>query len=110
MPKNEPSLTRVGLARAVSNELGLSLSDSAQLVGELLGHLMEALVRGETVKISGFGAFHQRTRPEQMGRNPKTMEPAIVPESRRIYFAASGKMRAQVAQLPASRAAAGKRR
>ena len=66
------TLTRMDLSEAVFREVGLSRNESAQLVESVLGHLSDALARGESVKISSFGTFSVRAKTARVGRNPKT--------------------------------------
>jgi integration host factor subunit alpha len=70
----DKTLTRMDLADAVHNEVGLSRNDSADLVESVLSHISDALVSGETVKISSFGTFAVREKAARVGRNPKTRE------------------------------------
>ena len=58
--------------------------------------IAEALERGETVKLSGFGVFQVREKRARMGRNPKTGEPAAIDPRRVISFRASQVMKARV--------------
>ena len=51
------TLTRSDLSEAVYREVGLSRTESADLVESILAHLSDALVGGDTVKISSFGTF-----------------------------------------------------
>jgi integration host factor subunit alpha len=43
-------------------------------VESVLQHISDALVDGETVKISSFGTFSVRDKGPRVGRNPKTGE------------------------------------
>ncbi len=56
------TLTRTVLSEAVYRELGLSRAESAELVESVINHICEALIRGEQVKISGFGTFNIRNK------------------------------------------------
>ena len=38
----------------------------------------EALARGESVTIAGFGTFSAKRRPARTGRNPRTGEPIAI--------------------------------
>ena len=51
------TLTRMDLSEAVHREVGLSRNESALLVESVLEHICDALVSGESVKISSFGTF-----------------------------------------------------
>ena len=90
------TLTRADLAEALHREIGLSRADSAKIVEQILGEMCEALVRGENVKISGFGTFVLRDKGERVGRNPKTgIEVPIAPR-RVLTFRASQMMRDRI--------------
>ena len=51
------TLTRADLAEAVYQEVGLSRSESAQLVDTILTEIGASLVKEGIVKISSFGTF-----------------------------------------------------
>ncbi len=83
------TLTRVDLTSAVVSEVGLSRQDSAEFVDTILNKISEALVRGESVKLSSFGAFHVRDKNQRIGRNPKTGEEVPISARRVVVFKAS---------------------
>jgi integration host factor subunit alpha len=66
------SLTRADLAAAVQAQIGLSRTESAQLVETILAEISDALIAGNNVKISSFGSFVLRNKGLRIGRNPKT--------------------------------------
>src|SRR5580698_10846718 len=90
------TLTRADLSEAVHEDVGLTRQDSASLVERTLDLIAEALERGATVKLSGFGVFQVRAKRARMGRNPKTGEPASIEPRRVIGFRASQVMKARV--------------
>lgn len=94
---SENTLTRMDLAEAVYNQVGLSRNDSAQLVESVLAHISDALVDGEQVKISSFGTFSVRSKNARVGRNPKTGEEAPIPPRRVLTFRPSHLMKDRVA-------------
>jgi integration host factor subunit alpha len=94
------TLTRMDLSEAVVREVGLSRSESAQLVESVLRHISDALVRGETVKVSSFGTFSVRSKGARMGRNPKTGEEVPISPRRVLSFRPSHLMKARVAAGP----------
>ena len=83
---SEHTLTRMDLSEAVFREVGLSRNESAQLVESVLGHMSDALVRGESVKISSFGTFSVREKAARIGRNPKTGEEVPISPRRVLTF------------------------
>lgn len=66
------TVTRVDLAEAVYQKVGLSGTESAELVGQVIGEICDTLAAGENVKLSGFGSFLVHRKGERVGRNPKT--------------------------------------
>lgn len=91
------TLTRMDLSEAVFREVGLSRNESAQLVESVLNHMSDALVTGETVKISSFGTFSVRSKSARVGRNPKTGDEAPIPARRVMTFRPSHLMKDRVA-------------
>ena len=94
----EKTLTRMDLSEAVFREVGLSRNESAQLVETVLQEISDALVRGETVKISSFGTFSVRDKNARKGRNPKTGEEIPITPRRVLSFRPSHLMKERVAQ------------
>ena len=80
------TLTRSDLSEAVYREIGLSRNESAEMVETILGRIVDALVTGETVKISSFGTFAVREKGARMGRNPKTGEEVPIDPRRVLVF------------------------
>lgn len=92
------TLTRMDLSEAVFREVGLSRNESAQLVETVLAHMSDALVDGDTVKISSFGTFNVRNKTARVGRNPKTGEEVPISPRRVLTFRPSHLMKERVAQ------------
>ena len=80
------TLTRADLSEAVYRAVGLSRNESADLVESILQHISNAVVAGETVKISSFGTFSVREKGARMGRNPKTGEEVPIEPRRVLVF------------------------
>lgn len=94
---SDKTLTRMDLAEAVHEEVGLSRNESADLVESVLQHVSDALVSGESVKISSFGTFSIREKAERIGRNPKTGEEVPIHPRRVLSFRSSHLMKERVA-------------
>ena len=94
---SDKTLTRMDLAEAVHAEVGLSRNESAGLVESVLTHISDALVGGETVKISSFGTFSVREKSERIGRNPKTGQEVPIHPRRVLTFRSSHLMKDKVA-------------
>ena len=85
----DSTVTRADLSEAVYQEVGLSRNDSASLVETVLNEIVEALARGESVKISSFGSFSVRQKGRRIGRNPKTGEEVPILPRKVLVFRAS---------------------
>ncbi|MBL6846628.1 MAG: integration host factor subunit alpha [Planktomarina sp.] len=92
------TLTRMDLGESLVREIGLSRSESSDLVESVLAHLSDTLVSGEMVKISSFGTFSLRDKKARVGRNPKTGEEAAIVPRRVLTFRPSHLMKSSVAK------------
>ena len=86
---NTQTVTRADLAEALYREIGLSRSESSDLVESVLHHISDALISGEKVKLAGFGTFSLRDKKERIGRNPKTGVEVPITSRRVLVFKAS---------------------
>lgn len=94
------TLTRSTLAEAIYAEVGLSRTESAQLLEAVLERVALTLETGESVKISSFGTFLVRKKGRRIGRNPKTgVEVPILPR-RVLTFRPSQVLRARINGTP----------
>ena len=94
---SDKTLTRMDLSEAVFREVGLSRNESAQLVETVLIKMSDALVSGETGKISSFGTFAVRSKAARVGRNPKTGQEVPISPRRVLTFRPSHLMKDRVA-------------
>ena len=58
----QKTVTRADLAEAVYGSVGLSRTESAELVERVLELITDALVTGANVKLSSFGSFQVRSK------------------------------------------------
>ncbi|MBT4996080.1 MAG: integration host factor subunit alpha [Hellea sp.] len=86
---NTQTVTRADLAEAVYREIGLSRSESSELVETVIHLISDALLSGEQVKLAGFGTFSLRDKKERIGRNPKTGVEVPITSRRVLVFKAS---------------------
>jgi integration host factor subunit alpha len=83
------TVTRADLCDAVYEASGLPRHEAAILVEQVLSEIGDALVRGQSVKLSGFGTFIVRNKAERMGRNPKTGVEVPIEPRRALTFSPS---------------------
>ena len=90
------TITRAQLGESVYQEVGLSRSESADLLESVLLHVSDALARGETVKISSFGSFSVRQKGQRIGRNPKTGEEVPILPRKVLVFRPSQVLKSRI--------------
>ena len=97
------TITRADLCEAVYQKVGLSRTESADLVEMVLGEISDCLVEGESVKLSSFGTFLVRSKGERIGRNPKTGEEIPISARRVVTFRPGQKLKLKVESYAGSR-------
>jgi len=90
------TVTRADLCEAVYQKVGLSRTESADLVERVLQEISDCLEKGETVKLSSFGSFIVRSKGERVGRNPKTGEEVPISPRRVMVFKPSNILKARI--------------
>jgi integration host factor subunit alpha len=90
------TVTRADLCEAVYQKVGLSRSESAELVESVLREIADCLVTGESVKLSSFGTFTVRSKTERVGRNPKTGEEVPILPRRVLVFKPSNVLKQRI--------------
>jgi integration host factor subunit alpha len=91
-----PTLTKAELAELLFERIGLNKRESKDLVEAFFDLLHEALVKGQEVKLSGFGNFSIRGKASRPGRNPRTGEPIPIKARNVVTFHSSHKLKAIV--------------
>ena len=95
------TLTKAELAEMLFERVGLNKREAKDMVETFFTEIRAALERGESVKLSGFGNFQLRDKPQRPGRNPKTGEVIPISARRVVTFHASQKLKALIEDLPA---------
>lgn len=91
-----PTLTKAELAEMLFDQVGLNKRESKDMVEAFFDVIREALEQGDSVKLSGFGNFQLRDKPQRPGRNPKTGEIIPITARRVVTFHASQKLKSLV--------------
>jgi integration host factor subunit alpha len=87
------TLTRADLTEVVHADIGLSRTESADMVNSVLDLVSDALTEGNSVKLSSFGTFMVRSKRARIGRNPKTGEEVPITPRRVLVFRPSQVMK-----------------
>jgi integration host factor subunit alpha len=83
------TITRADIVDKIYDRIGLSRTESSDLLESVLKHINDALCRSESVKIASFGTFVVRQKNERIGRNPKTGVEAKITSRKVVVFKAS---------------------
>jgi DNA-binding protein HU-beta len=65
-------MNKAELIEAISDASDLTKADAGRALDGMITAITEALRRGETVSLVGFGSFLVKERAERQGRNPRT--------------------------------------
>ena len=90
------TLTKADLAEMLFERVGLNKREAKDMVENFFDEIRGALERGHSVKLSGFGNFQLRDKPQRPGRNPKTGEEIPISARRVVTFHASQKLKSQI--------------
>jgi len=87
------TITRADLVEALAKRANMQRADANRLLTRMLEMMQDALVDGDTVKLSRFGNFNVRTKRQRIGRNPKTGEEVPITPRRVVTFRPSQMLR-----------------
>lgn len=92
------ALSKAMIAETLLLESGLSKADSREMVEQFFEIIRHSLENGQHVKLSGFGNFTLRDKPQRPGRNPKTGEDVPVMARRVVTFKSGLKLKTKIEQ------------
>ena len=90
------TIKKVDIVEHLHTTLGLNKTESKELVESFFAGIAETLVKGEDVKLSGFGNFELLNKKERPGRNPKTGEQVTISARKVVTFRAGQKLRKNI--------------
>ena len=70
----------------VAQKTTLTQAAATEAVKAVAQAVLESLVAGEPVRVSGLGTFNVAARPARDGRNPQTGESIKIPASKAVRF------------------------
>jgi DNA-binding protein HU-beta len=79
-------MTQSELIEKVAQATQLKPAAAGQAVKALVNAILDALVAGDAVRISGLGVFNVAARPAREGRNPQTGEAIQIAASKAVRF------------------------
>lgn len=89
-------MNKAEIIALVALKADLSKTDAEKAINEMLIAIEDSLVKGEEVKLSGFGGFETRVRKPRLGVSPKDGKPIEIPGGRTIVFKPSKLLKQKV--------------
>lgn len=84
------------LTEQLAESMQLSVREAASIVNIIIDTMTEALARGDSIEIRGFGSFVVKSYDAYTGRNPKTGEQITVQPKKLPFFKVGKDLREQV--------------
>jgi integration host factor subunit alpha len=92
------ALTKEKIADSIYHQVGISKSQSRDIIERLLEIIKQTLENGEDVLVSGFGKFIVKEKSARRGRNPQTTKELQLRQRRVVVFKTSGVLRDKINQ------------
>ncbi len=89
-------MNKADLILAVAEEADLSKRQAEDAVEAFLKLVEKALVKKESVKLSGFGVFENKKRAARTGTNPTSGKKIQIPASHTVSFKPSKTLKEKV--------------
>ncbi|HBI14877.1 MAG TPA: integration host factor subunit beta [Desulfobulbaceae bacterium] len=86
------------LIEALAEKINMPIREAGSITNTLIDTMSEALARGESIEIRGFGSFVVKEYESYTGRNPKTGERIKVSPKKLPFFKVGKDLREQVNQ------------
>jgi len=81
-----PEMNQSELIEKVAQATELNQATAGQAVKAVVNAVLDALLAGEAVRVSGLGVFNVAARPAREGRNPRTGESIEIAASKAVRF------------------------
>ena len=92
-------MTKKELAKAISDELGITTVVALQAVQRAFDGITETLVEEGRIELRNFGVFEVKKRKPRKARNPRTGEKVKVPAKLVVTFKPGREMEERVGKL-----------
>lgn len=104
-----PTVTKAELTEHLFNSLGLSKTESQEIINALFTTITETLKKDTEVQLAGFGNFKLRYKKERPGLNPKTKKIAHISARRAVTFRAGLKLKNEITQYARAKSSGGEK-
>jgi len=84
------------LIEALADKTNLPLREASSITNTILETMIEALAKGDSIEIRGFGSFVVKEYESYFGRNPKTGDKIKVPPKKLPFFKVGKELKERV--------------
>lgn len=81
-------MNKTELIEAIATESDISKAAAQRVLDSVIGHVIKAVTKGDTVQLVGFGSFSSGKRAARVGRNPRTGEEIKIAAAKTVKFSA----------------------
>ena len=99
--ERRPQMYQKEFVRQVAETAMIPEYEAAELIEAVLHTIVSILLDNQSVCFPEFGVFELRESKQRMGRNPKTMEEFVIPESLKLVFRPAKALRDAVSEYAA---------
>jgi integration host factor subunit beta len=92
----EAYMNKSELIEALAQEIQVSHKEAAAITNTVIDTMVDALARGESIEIRGFGSFVIKQYDAYDGRNPKTGKQITVQPKKLPFFKVGKELRERV--------------
>lgn len=85
------------LIEVAAQEAGITKAEADKALTAIIGAVVDAVAKGDSVTLVGFGTFKAAERAARTGKNPKTGEALEIPATTVPKFTAGSAFKAAVA-------------
>lgn len=73
-------MTKADIVDIISSSTGITKIETEAVVNGFMDTIIDAMKKGDSIELRGFGTFKVVKRAQRVARNPKTNEEVIVPQ------------------------------
>lgn len=86
-------MTKKELVDVIAAKTEMTKKDSDTALNAVVEAIKEALIKGDDIRLVGFGTFSVKETAARTGRNPKTGEEIKIPAGKKVAFKASKELK-----------------
>jgi DNA-binding protein HU-beta len=81
-------MNKTELIEAIATDSDISKAAAQRVLDSVVGHVIKAVTKGDTVQLVRFGSFSSGKRAARVGRNPRTGEEIKIAAAKTVKFSA----------------------